>query len=129
MINQDKTFILKVGGEDREVFASFGLVNELIKIVGDPDRLATLALDHELRDKLVVALLAERKPSGRVIKAVEIDDIDVAPDDVIYLLDWATEHVLHFFVSVMTKSADRLNAAATATATKVSMPSTAGSAS
>jgi hypothetical protein len=95
---------IKISGEERELFMSYGLLNELAKIVGSPEAAPQIAINEYLREEVLKATLAERKPSGKVTKPVaDIDDIDISIADVEALLDWATENVLSFFVRSLKK--------------------------
>jgi hypothetical protein len=117
---------VKVNGEDREIFMSFGLLNSVTKIVYDMQMVATMALVPELREDVLKQLLAKRTPSGKVTAAIDdIDEIDISIDDVVSLLDWTSEHLLDFFLKALDKAksmADRNQARMTAL-----MPSGSGS--
>jgi hypothetical protein len=96
-------------GAERELFMSYGLLNELAKLVGSPEVAPQISLDEYLRSEVLKACLAERKPSGKVLKAIEdMDDLDMSIDDVESVLDWATEHVLSFFVRSLGKMVKRV---------------------
>lgn len=100
-----ETFTLKVNGEDREVFMSFGLLNELTTIVGDPGAIASLTLNPEMRNKVLAAALAKRKKSGKVEETIDIDDVDITITDMENVLDWVSGHVMSFFVRSLRKVA------------------------
>lgn len=102
----DNSYItIKVGDEDREVFMSFGLLNELSIIVADPSRIGTMIIDPELRSKVLKACLAVRKKSGKIEKAVEdLDDVDISIEDVEKLIGWAMDHVMGFFLRALQKA-------------------------
>lgn len=98
-------------GADRDLLMSYGLLNELAKIVGSPEIAPSISIDERLREEVLGACLATRKPSGKVTKKVEdLDDLDLSIDDVERLLDWATEHVLSFFVRSLGKMVKRVEA-------------------
>lgn len=100
---QDKITI-KLNGEERELFMSFGLLNELATIVGDPARVPSIPVDADLREAVLMSCFAERKPSGKVIKDVEdYDDLDISIPDVEKTIDWAVEHLMSFFVRSLKK--------------------------
>lgn len=92
------TITIKQNDEDRELFMSFGLLNELTRIIGDPGRVPQVALEPDLRDEFLTALFAKRKKSGKIEEAADIDDLDVSYEDVEKALTWAQEHVMSFFV-------------------------------
>ncbi len=93
MVVKDK---LAVG--DREIFMSFGLLNELSTIVQDATQIAALDLDPEIRTKTLNAIFAERTKSGRKTKDVEMDDLEISYQDVETALDWAKDHLMGFFI-------------------------------
>ena len=103
MTKLSDTITIKVDGEDREIFMSFGLLNELTKIIGDPARVASVTVDPEMRDDVLNAVLSKRKTSGKIISQADIDDIDIPVEDVEILLDWASEHALSFFIRSLKK--------------------------
>jgi hypothetical protein len=102
MSSNDKITV-KLNGKERELFMSFGLLNSLTRIVDDPSRVPAVRTDPELRDAALAAALAERKPSGKIEKEVDIDDIDITIEDVERTLDWVMEHVMSFFVRALKK--------------------------
>ena len=96
-------------GVDRELFMSYGLLNELAKLVGSPEIAPSISLDEFLREEVLKACLAERKPTGKVLKHVaDMDDLDVSVEDIEAILDWATENVLSFFVRSLGKMVQRV---------------------
>lgn len=98
----ENTFDIRIGEEDREILMSFGLLNELTKLIGDPGTVAAVAINPELRDEVLRLVLAERKRSGKVIKPLEdVEDIDADYEDIERLLKWVMGHVLGFFVRLL----------------------------
>ena len=95
--------IVKVNGEDREIFMSFGLLNELTKIVEDPARVTAISVDNDLRDMVLKSLLATRKVSGKVENPCDLDDTEISVEDVERLLAWGAEHTLGFFLRSLQK--------------------------
>lgn len=86
---------------------SYGLLTTLAGIIGHADNIPMVALDNELRDKVVKELIADRTKSGRVETEYEIADVELTPSQVVQLLEWASEHVLDFFLKVLA-SANKL---------------------
>lgn len=100
------TFDISINGEAREIFMSFGLLNELTRIVQDPARIGLMAIDPDMREDVLYALLAERKPSGKILKPLpDIDDIEADYLEIERLLAWAMEHTLGFFVRLLQSAA------------------------
>lgn len=109
------TLTLEINGKSRDLFMSFGLLNELATMFGDVDRLTELPTNHELRTEMLKAILAERTKSGKITQAVDLDDIDIDPQDVPKILAWAADWVVDFFIrsgeavkSVFVKNTDRV---------------------
>ncbi len=92
------TISITVDGETRDIFMSFGLLNELTSIIKDPSLVGAVQLNPELRETFLTAILAKRKKSGKIEEAIDFDDIDISVGDVERVLPWAQEHVLSFFV-------------------------------
>jgi len=92
------TITITINEESRDIFMSFGLLNELTTIVGDPSRVAAVHLDPELRETFLTALFAKRKKSGKIEENIDYDDLDISVEDVEKALTWSQEHVLSFFV-------------------------------
>lgn len=100
---QDKLTV-RIGDKDREIFMSYGLLNTLTRVIGDPAVVPAIAIDPDLRGKVLAEVLAERKKSGKVSAAVkDIDDLEISIEDVELLIDWVMEHVMSFFVRRMEK--------------------------
>lgn len=98
-------------GTSRELFMSYGLLNELTGIVSSPEIVPQISLYKELREEVLGACLAERKPSGKVTKKIDdMDDIDMSIEDVEAVIDWASEAILSFFVRSLGKMAKQAEA-------------------
>src|SRR4051812_46735505 len=105
-MNEDKLTI-KIGDSDRELFMSFGLLNALSQIVGDPSKVSMISLDPDTRSKVLTATLAKRKASGKVIEDIpDIDDIDASIIDIEKVLEWVSGHVMAFFVRSVQRAVD-----------------------
>jgi hypothetical protein len=91
----------KITVKDREILMSYGLLNELTKLVGDPNRAATLDLDPDLGMQVLVTVLAPRTTSG---KTEEFDMPELTPDEAYQVFDWVKAHVLDFFMKRLQSS-------------------------
>lgn len=93
---------IKINGEDREIFMSYGLLHVLCVLVNnDPANAILLQLSEDLQREALRELLTERKPSGKAIKEFTEDDLDdtvVDPDDIVELVGWAMQHVINFML-------------------------------
>ncbi len=93
-----------IDGEERTLFMSFGLLNEIATLVGDPARVPAIPVDAILREEVLMAAFAKRKKSGKITEAIEdFEDLDVSIEDVEATLDWVVEHVMSFFVRSLRK--------------------------
>ena len=100
----DAVLNVQVNGKSRDIKMSYGLLNELSVTIGSVDALGNMPQDHELRKKVLEAILADRSPGGRVTLKVDIEDIDIDLDDIAKLIGWASEHLIDFFL----KSAEKI---------------------
>lgn len=89
---------ISIGGEDKTIKMSFGLLNAVCRTVGDIDGAAQMMMDNYLRDAVLVELLSPRDAAGKITTPVDIDSLDVDPDDVVKLLDWASAQALDFLL-------------------------------
>lgn len=95
---------ITIDGEERTLFMSFGLLNELASLVQDPARVPAIPVDAYLREAVLSAAFAKRKKSGKITEEIaDFDDIDVTIEDVEATLDWVVEHVMSFFVRSLRK--------------------------
>ncbi len=97
------TLTILVDSVDREIFMSFGLLNDLTTVVADPGRVATISMDPALRVSVLNTVLAIRKKNGKIEQAVDVTDIDISIKDAERLIDWVSEHVMSFFVRSLQK--------------------------
>lgn len=97
---------ITVDGKERELFASFGLVNALTKIVTSPDQVPFISVDSELREAVFEAVLAERSPSGKVLSSSpKLDDVEISLEDAERLLEWVERVILGFFLRSLKRTA------------------------
>lgn len=105
----DKITINYLNGTERELLMSYGLINQLSLIVVSPEVAPSIAVDVGLRNEVLAAVLAERKPTGKVLKEVEdVDDLGLSIEEIERVIDWATEAILGFFVRSLEKMVKRV---------------------
>lgn len=97
------TLEVKLDGEDREIFMSFGLLNELSTLVDSPEQVAIIPLNPTLRSQVLGALFAKRKKSGKIEQAVDIEDLDISIAHAEAAMAWAMEHLTAFFIRALRK--------------------------
>ena len=89
---------VSIGGEDKTIKMTFGLLNAVCRTVGDIDGAAQISMDPYLRDMVLVELLSPRDATGKITEPVDIFNLDIEPDDVVKLLDWASTQALDFLL-------------------------------
>jgi hypothetical protein len=85
---------------DREIKMSYGLFNDLQRMVPDVENAITTVLtDPYARDYLVRrALTPVKKSVEKIEDLIDFDELDdIGPNEVSDLLKWITEHLLYFF--------------------------------
>jgi len=102
------TFTITVDGQPKDIKMTFGLLNQLVRTIGDIESVADISFDIELREALLQECLAPRDENGRIEKEVNLFLIDVNPDDVIDLLDWVGAHVTDFLLAQMTRAKEMM---------------------
>lgn len=100
--------IADLPGERRELFMSFGLLKELAGLVGGPEAVPNLSFNPTLAEACLTLVLAKRDKRGRIPEPGEdeppIIPVDLSPEAAEEILDWASSHVLDFFVRRFAKS-------------------------
>lgn len=91
---------IRVDGEDREIFMSYGLVNLLAGVAGDPDAAGRFVIDQDMREQVMRILLSERNKAGKLTgePLENIEDVELSIADARRLLAWASEHTIDFFL-------------------------------
>lgn len=102
MIPSD-TLDVKINGEGRELYMSFGLLNLLATMVPTPELVPTMSLDPEARTAILTACFTPRKKSGKATEEIDIDDMEFSIEDAESTLGWVTDHLMAFFVRALRK--------------------------
>jgi len=97
-------FTIKVDGKERDIKMTFGLLNNLCRKVGDIDGAATIMMNVDLRDGVLIELLSDRDKNGRITEPLDLNTLNVDMDAVVDLVDWTQEHVLDFFLKGLEKA-------------------------
>lgn len=84
-------------GQRRELFMSFLRLNSCVRMLGEPDRLATIMLDPDMAEAVIKIMVAEKGGAGEQFD-VELADTDLSGDDVEAVLLWVRDHLAHFFL-------------------------------
>ncbi|MGO4302258.1 hypothetical protein [Cupriavidus sp. RAF12] len=96
----DKIHITQ-NGERKELFMSFGLLNELCGIVQSPEGVAFIALDAFMRAAILKSVLSERTEDGMIEKEVNLNTLDVPVEDIERVLAWVEDRVMSFFMNAL----------------------------
>lgn len=84
--------------EERTLFMSFGLLNELCSLIGSPERISFIDSDADMASQVVMTVLIPRHPSGKpTISLSDYSPPGVSMATAETILDWVKEHVLNFF--------------------------------
>lgn len=105
-MNND-TMTITVGEEERKIKMTYGLLDQLCNTAGEAEDALMFTLDKDLRAEVLRLLLSERDAEGVIKKNVNLLNLDVDPDEVEELLDWAGGHTLDFFLRAATKAKEK----------------------
>lgn len=101
----EATLTVTIGGVERELFMSYGLLTKLSKELETADAVGAVPHDPEMRDNVLKIALTERTRSGKAIKEIkDLDDVEISLEDVEAVLGWVMEHLTGFFVRGLQKT-------------------------
>jgi hypothetical protein len=101
-----RTFDITVGGEKQTIVMSYGLFNEVMKVIPSPEMISNLLVtDPFLRDYVVRRVLTGNKKVESDADLIDPFDLDLDMDVLDDLTSWIGEHVLHFFMKSAAKAA------------------------
>ena len=101
-----RTFDITVDGEEKTITMSYGLFNEIMRVIPSPELIASLIVtDADLRDYVIRRMLTGNKKVTTDADLVDPFDLDIDMDRVDELVAWVAEHVLHFFMKSAAKTA------------------------
>lgn len=84
--------------EGRVIFMSYGLLNRLSMIIGEPDNLPAIYLDPGLQGTVISHLLGSYDAEKKQFIPQELDELQISPIVIADMLAWVSEHILDFFV-------------------------------
>jgi hypothetical protein len=101
------TLSIKVYGADKqlvdgEITMTFGLLNTLVRTVGDLNRVGAMDIDPDLADEVVDELMVPRTATGKRNPPAGYITPDLPVDQAHILFSWVKEHVLDFFLKRLT---------------------------
>lgn len=83
----------------RKLTMSYGLLSQVSQIVETVENIPMIVLDGVLRDSVLQVLVAERNADGKVVKEADIGQL--TQEEAMDLSDWASEHLLDFFMKLL----------------------------
>jgi hypothetical protein len=92
---------IEIDGKEQELFMSFGLLDEISRLMPDAENLGLVNLDPELRSQVLIAVLSQRDEAGKIEKEFSAVGSKLSIKTTGEVLDWVTENVLDFFVRAL----------------------------
>jgi hypothetical protein len=84
-------------GKKRELFMSYLRQNSCLRVIGNPQNLASLLVDPDLSENILRVMLAEKGGAGAMFE-VELDENDLSGEDIDRILLWVQRHLTAFFM-------------------------------
>lgn len=104
-----RTIDVTIDGELITIPMSYGLFQDLTKVVPSPEQIEDLLLkDPYLRDYVIRRVLTGNKPVKQEEDLVDPFEVDVSLEDCDEIIAWVMEHVLHFFMNSAQKSVEMM---------------------
>lgn len=98
------TFTLGKGEDARTIKMSYGLLNELCKVVQGLEGAAELSVNNEIREEILIQILSTRNAQGEVTERYPVFNLTADIDEVVDLLDWAQGHIMDFLLKAAEKT-------------------------
>jgi hypothetical protein len=89
---------ITMGDQKREVFMSYGLLNELLILVGSLERVGIIGVDPTLRNDILTCVLTERDANGKA-QPFSFTGIRLSAATVHTIIEWVGSHVIDFFLT------------------------------
>jgi hypothetical protein len=100
-----RTLDIKINGEDTEIKMSFALLQEVMKVIDNPENVTALLIsDFYLRDWVVRRVLTGNKRVKSDDDLIDLFDVEVDDEKLDDLVLWVTDHVLYFFTATAQKT-------------------------
>lgn len=98
-------------GEDptpRRIFMSFGMLSRVAAHMGSVDQAPTIATDRDMQESVIKELMTIRDKRGDATSApTSLEECGLSLADAERLLDWASGHVVNFFLRAVEKAQKR----------------------
>jgi len=104
------TFEVTEGPDPKKVerLMTYGLLNEVTRLLSEPDRVPAFELDPYLAESVLKLIVVDRDARGIPIE--NLDDFvlpQMSPEQAFIIIDWVKGHVLDFFVKRLQAAAQR----------------------
>lgn len=94
------TFDIKLNDELKTVKMTYGIFNEILQIIPDPQNIGDLFIsDAALRDYVARRVLSGSKRITKEEELIDPYEMDVDMDDLNDLILWVGDHVMYFFMN------------------------------
>ena len=103
-VDLSSNFTLTRAGAPYHIKMTFGLLNVLVRTIGDIEAVAEVSFDQELRDLVLLQVFSDRDEEGEIVGDVNLFTLDVDADEVVELLAWVGAHVTDFLLKQMTNT-------------------------
>jgi hypothetical protein len=103
-MSANDTLTVTIDGKKRELFMPFALLNQLVKIIKDPQNVGLILIHPELREEILTEVLAERTQTGKLISPASLEDTAISLEDINEVLDWVSQHILDFTIAGLQKA-------------------------
>jgi hypothetical protein len=90
-----------VDSEERELFMSYNLLRELMKLIPKTDSLEAafgMLLSPDYADAVLAACLARRNEKGKVLENCDLDEVMITPATADKVCVWAQAHIANFTI-------------------------------
>lgn len=96
---------ITIDGTTRELKMSFGLLNELVGLVGNAAYVGAIPIDAELSRAVLRTVLAKRDAAGMIVEEPNLHEMDLAIPETMALFHWVMGHTLDFFLNALETAA------------------------
>lgn len=103
-----KTLTITVDGAEREIFLSYGLQDQILRLVKDTNEVGNIYVDADIRNAIIEQVLADRSKTGKIILKKNFDDYEIETEEVEKILDWVVVIVTSFFSRVLASLEEKI---------------------
>lgn len=91
---------VEINGKPHQLVMTFGLLNEVLSIVGTLENVTAIALEPNTRKEILKAILVDRDENGNP-KEFSFSDTNMSTEDTLKILSWAMSHAMDFFMATV----------------------------